>query len=41
MDDFDKSNFLEFSPCTNIEYKIVDGKFIRKSFEEIEQIYTN
>jgi len=41
MDDFDRTNFLEFRPCINIEYKIVDGTFIRRNVGEIEELYSN
>lgn len=41
MDDFDKKNFLEFRPCTNIEYKIIDNKFIRRTSEEVSEIYSS
>jgi hypothetical protein len=41
MDDFDKNNFLEFNPCTNIEYKINDERIVKRSRKELEEIYSS
>lgn len=41
MDEFDRNNFLEFNPCTNLEYKVFDNKFARKNSNEIEQTYND
>jgi hypothetical protein len=39
MDGFDRNNFLEFNPCTAIEYKIVNDMFVHRNSSEISQIY--
>lgn len=39
MDDFDKSNFLKFNPCIELEYKVVGENFVPKTGLEIEQLY--
>lgn len=38
-DEFDIENFLEFSPCINIEYKVVNGCLIRRNKDEINELY--
>lgn len=41
MDECDRTSFFEFRPCIALEYKIVDGKFVRKTSKEIEQLYND
>ncbi|NLV90625.1 MAG: hypothetical protein GX032_04070 [Tenericutes bacterium] len=39
MDEFDRTNFMEFRPCTNIEYKFENNRFVRRNSNELEKIY--
>ncbi len=39
MDEFDRNNFMEFRPCTNIEYKYDGNRFVPRSSNEIQKIY--
>ena len=39
MDEYDLDTFMEGKPCTDIEYKRVDNKFVRRTPDELEQIY--
>lgn len=41
QDEFEINNFLEFNPCINIEYKVVNNSLIRRNKEEINELYNN
>ncbi len=39
FDEYDKKTFMDLRPCSNIEYKYEEGGFVRRTSNEVTEIY--